>query len=599
MRESFKKLYALLGSEEKSSFAILVAVMVLEALLEMIGIGLIPIFITIVAYPENLVNYEYYHLLRGMVGEYWLHGERIIYLSGVIVLVFFIFKNIYTALSTYTKTRYAQNRSLQLSKRLFRAYMEAPFEYHLVNGSTELIRNISAECTLLSNKVLMPIVDFMSQLIIVLGVTSILVLSVPANVLLWLLLFIGMGAGTAVLLNKRLKALGKEAQAKRAEVLKIVREGLEGVKEIKLLQKTSYFIDAMGSVFTWLLSIERFMKVLQKALPDFIELMAIVGLIGVTVMLFATGRSPNEVVPILSVFAVSLVRMKGSLRAVILDYTEIKHSEVSLDVVYAGLNELEKPSPEIVAPQCDRKLKFSTVVELNDVGYRYPGADHDALSCVNLEIRKGESIGVVGTTGAGKSTLIDIILGILKPQRGRVAVDGFDMFQYVGDWQKRVGYIPQMIFLVDGTITQNIALGVNPGEIDLEKVREAARAANVSGLIEKLPNKLDTVIGERGVRLSGGERQRIVIARALYHGPDVLIMDEATSALDNVTERAIINEVGSLKGGRTVIMIAHRLSTVRNCDRILFLKDGLIDAIGSYDELANSHADFIRMTEAV
>jgi ATP-binding cassette subfamily C protein len=578
-------------------------VMATEAILEMIGIGIIPVFITVIAYPEKIYEYQILGELADQYGITSIDTEEIIYIGSFIMIFFFVLKNVFVVTTAYLKARYAHNRSLRMSKQLFQNYLNMPYVFHLENSSAVLIRNISSECTLLANRVLLPMIDFISQFLVLAGISFVLLISVPFSILAWLILFLGLGMGSAVMLNKRVRLLGEEAQESRSNVLRIVKEALEGVKEIKLLQRLSFFTEMLGKHFARLLRVEIIMNVINVALPNMIELVAIIGLLGVTVMLFASGQDPESVIPILSIFVVALVRMKGSLRWLMNDYTQIQHSGISLDVVYAGL-QLE---PHVDQQRYSGKqetidemhdMHLTGELELKGVSYCYPNSKRKALDNVNLTIFKGEAIGIVGTTGAGKSTLVDIILGVLNPQQGSVTVDGNDISTNLTGWQKQIGYIPQMIFLLDSTLKQNIALGMEQDEIDDNKIDSCIAAAHLTPLVKRLPQGAETIVGERGIRLSGGERQRIAIARALYNDPDLLIMDEGTSSLDNVTEKKIIQEVNSLKGDRTVFMVAHRLSTVRRCDRIIFLKNGRIDAIGSYDKLVESHPEFMQMTDS-
>jgi ATP-binding cassette subfamily C protein len=289
-------------------------------------------------------------------------------------------------------------------------------------------------------------------------------------------------------------------------------------------------------------------------------------------------------------------------------YTEVRHNAASLEVVFDGLRVLESPESLAMAEAepvtSDRghalrvePVEFREEIRLRDLGYRYPGAKRDSLWGVNLTIRRGEAIGFVGATGSGKSTLVDLVLGVLQPSRGSIAVDGRDIRSCLNSWQRKLGYVPQAFFLVDGSVRQNVAFGIEAEHVDDLRLAQAVKAAELDKLVARLPNGLDTVIGERGVRLSGGERQRVAIARALYNDPEVLVMDEATSALDNTTEAAVIDAVEALKGDRTLLIVAHRLSTVRRCDRIVFLKDGAVDAIGGYDELRTGHTEFRLMCE--
>jgi len=291
--------------------------------------------------------------------------------------------------------------------------------------------------------------------------------------------------------------------------------------------------------------------------------------------------------------------MKSAVRVVMVSYNELRHNSASLSVVHDGLRQLEPARPDVrqdTGPA--ERLAFAQAITLSDVVYRYPGASRPALDGVSLTIARGEALGIVGTTGSGKSTLMDVILGVLKPDQGAICVDGINVHRDLAAWQLNLGYVPQSVFLLDASVAENIALGIAPRDIDPARLEQAVWAAELGQLVARLPQGLDTAVGERGARLSGGERQRIAIARALYGEPDVLMMDEATSALDNATEATVVAAVEALKGDRTIVMIAHRLSTVRRCDRIVFLKDGRVDAIGNYDELVAGHPEFARMTRA-
>jgi ATP-binding cassette, subfamily B, bacterial PglK len=594
MWQSLTKLIELLNAAERRSLVLLVLLMLGEALLEMAGVAIVPLYITVLAYPDKLVANPLLHTLLPPAWLEWLSHAHLLVWGGVGMFVLYAIKTAYAVFLAYWKARFAQTRALKLGTRLFAAYLRAPYVFHLRNNSSDLQRNINQECSQLAVRVLMPMVEFISNIFILLGITGLLIAILDLRVMAWLAGFLGVGIAIATLLQNRVKRLGVDAQEHRGSVIRIVTEGLGGVKEIIVLGRATHFVARLHRALTNIFSIQRTMQVVQRAVPQLIELTGIFGLIGVTLMLFHLGRDNQEIIATLGIFAVALTRMKGAVRGLMDSFTEVRHNAASLEVVHAGLHALEpmiNNEPRGAAP-----IPFRQQIQLLGLSYRYPGAAHDSLRNINLSIARGEAIGFVGTSGAGKSTLVDVILGVLEPSRGTIAVDGQDIRHTLGAWQANLGYVPQALFLIDGTVTENIALGVDSGNIDHAGVARAAAAAELNTLLARLPLGLATPIGERGIRLSGGERQRIAIARALYHNPDILIMDEATSALDNTTEAAVIEAVATLKGNRTILMIAHRLSTVQRCDRIVFLKDGVVDAIGSFDELQANHPEFRRMS---
>ena len=599
MLNNFRKLYALLTRREKSSAVILVGIVLIEALLEMAAVGIIPLFITTLAYPGYIEQNAAFESLLGDRHDDWLQRDVIVLWGSVLLVVFFVCKTAYSIFATYWKARFAQNRALKLSVRLYNAYLRAPYSYHLKHNSSDLFRNVNTECANLALRILVPMVELLSQAAILGGVFLIVVILVPPLVLVWLTLFLALGFSSATLLQRRAKQRGISAQEQRGAVARAINEGLGGVKEIRVLQRTQRFSQRLSDALGLVLRIQRTHAVIQRAIPSIIESLGIIGLLGVTLMLVVDGTEPQQLVSILSVFAVAMTRMKGSVRVIMTSYADIRHNSPSLGLVYDHLLELEPDEATRDAyNQAITPLPLKQKITLRDVSFAYPGSETPALQAINLDINRGEAVGFVGATGSGKSTLIDVIMGILVPAQGCVTVDGTDIQSTLAGWQINLGYVPQNIFLLDASVRQNIALGIDDDEVNVQSVASAVEAAEIATFVAKLPRGIDTLIGENGVRLSGGERQRIAVARALYNNPDVLLMDEATSALDNTTEAAVVAAVEGLKGDRTILMIAHRLSTVRRCDRIVFMKAGRIDAIGTYDELVSRHAEFERMTRA-
>jgi ABC-type multidrug transport system fused ATPase/permease subunit len=596
MWTSLQKLLFLLSGAERRSFVLLVVLMMFEAILEMAGVAVVPLYITVLAYPDKIIDNPLLRDALSPAWQAWLTREHLLIWGGVAMFSLYGAKTAYVVFLAYWKARFAQTRALKLGTRLFAAYLRAPYVFHLRNNSAELQRNINQECQQLAVRVLMPMVEFLSNGFILCGISAVLVAILDLRVLVWLAGFLGAGIGIATLLQNRVRRLGVDAQTYRGAVIRSVTEGLGGVKEVIVLGRSAYFLARLREALINVFRIQRTMQIIQRAIPQLIELTGIFGLIGVTLMLYHLGNDNQEIIATLSVFAVALTRMKGAVRGLMDCFTEVRHNAASLDIVYEGLRTLEPLLDDVSAARAP--LPFRDSLELAGLAYRYPGAPHDSLRDVELVIRRGEAIGIVGTSGAGKSTLIDLVLGVLEPARGHIRVDGQDIRDAMPAWQANLGYVPQALFLVDGSLTENIALGLDPAAVDVERVERAAAAAELGPLLARLPDGLATAIGERGIRLSGGERQRIAIARALYHDPDILVMDEATSALDNTTEAAVIEAVAALKGNRTILMIAHRLSTVRRCDRIVFLKNGTVDAIGTYDELRQGHAEFREMSSA-
>ncbi|BCX82738.1 ATP-binding cassette, subfamily C, bacterial [Methylomarinovum caldicuralii] len=566
MLDSLRKLFALLNATERFGFMALVGIMLFEAVLEIASLYLVPAYVGLLAYPERVARYlppQFAHLER-MDALLW---------ASAVVVGFFSLKLLINTGATWIKTRYAQNRALRFSQRLYAGYLKAPYEYHLRHNSAQLQRNLNNESIQLAERVLVPLLEMATQGVIIAAVLTAFLFYIPYRPLALLLGCLGFAAWVVWRQQRKVRAAGRQAQVLRGRLVQHVNEGLGCVKEIKLLGREDHFLRRFHDDFAALMQQERYARVLAlKFIPGWVELATIFALAGMVLLLFRQGNSAGQVLQIVTVCAVGLARLKGALSGFMSQYSQMQHYRAALDVIHRDIQALES-QPQVQVEKAPSRFTFQAL-ELKNVHYRYPGAAADTLKGINLTIHKGEAIGFVGKTGAGKSTLIDVILGLLVPREGEILLNGGPLQPQLRDWQRRIGYVPQMLSLVDGTLRENIALGIEGEHIDEIALKRAVKQAQLQELVDRLPDGLDTVIGERGIRLSGGQRQRVAIARALYHDPEVLVLDEGTSALDVETEREVIRAVENLRGQVTILMIAHRLMTLDKCDRRIVLEEG-------------------------
>ena len=380
--------------------------------------------------------------------------------------------------------------------------------------------------------------------------------------------------------------------------MQAVNQGLGGFKDARILGREGFFLGSYKESSLFKAKASRYKKVISAMPRLVLETLAVTGMLSVTALFVAQGRDLAVVVPTLVLLGTAIVRLMPSFTRVASDFNALKWGERALNVVYVDLKELEEEERarrKLYLDGESKPLPFEHAIEIDNLHYRYPNADEDALHGISLTIPRFASVGFVGPSGAGKTTIVDVILGLLTPTEGAVRVDGVDIQERLANWQRKIGYIPQHIYLTDDTVRRNVAFGQSDEEIDDADVWAALEAAQLSELIASFDKGLDVMVGERGVRLSGGQRQRIAIARALYHKPEVLVMDEATSALDNQTERHIVEALEQLQGSHTMIVIAHRLSTVQGCDTLFMLDEGRLVAAGTYDDLLIESDNFRQM----
>lgn len=596
MLSRIKKLNYIIGKPGRVKFLVLLAFMIVNALLEMVGIGAIPVFIVIISNPEMIMQHRW---AAPIVDSLHITTSKNLMVWGFIFLAgLFVVKNAFCSLLIYVKARIIYNEQVRLGNRLFYAYMKARYTFFLNRNSAELLRNVNNETKIIVSNV---IIQFLQIIMDGLVLVMIVILLLKVEPFISLLTFTALGTVSFLFIRitkKKIGSYGKEEQQHRQRMNKIVLEGITGIKDVKVLGRENSFLDQYNFSAVRTVIALRYKQFVSELPKPFMETIAVIGMLFISFVLLAMGRDVSSFIPVLTLFGAATVRLLPALRTVVSAYSDVRYNLYAIDPVYKDLKLLEMDTNKQMKKEKSTGIDpypFSSQIVFENVSYRYPQGNAEAIRNIILKIPKGAVIGFAGPSGAGKTTIVDILLGLLEPQQGRVLVDDQDIFEDVRRWQMDVGYIPQFIHLSDDTIRKNIAFGLPDDEINELQIKQALRAAQLETFIQELPEGLDTVVGERGVRLSGGQRQRIGIARALYNNPQVLIMDEATSALDNITEKFVIEAIECLRGDRTIIMIAHRLTTVRNCDVIYLINEGCILEQGNYDYLLKNSRAFRKM----
>lgn len=592
----YQKLRRLFSRNDKIKLVIIFCLMMIAAVLEVIGIGIIPAFVAVVANPQKVMEHKYV----GSVVKYLNiknPRELLIFMSIGLISIFLI-KNAYTLFFRYVEAKFIYNRRYSFSHKLMTAYMHAPYTFYLERNTTELLRNTTNEVDLMINSVMRPTLIILKEFIMGTSVIVFLLLIEPLITLIVAVVLGGLAGIFLFLTQNRMKTIGREAQRYRREMLRAARQGFGGIKDARVLNRENEFIEIFRSMARKSSRLQQNRVFISMIPKPMIETLAVTGVILIALLMVLQGRPIENVVPILTLFAVAIIRLMPAIQQITQTLTDIRYHLPSVNAVYDDLMYLRPFNKQFEKDRRKKdKLELKNNITINNIFYQYSNSSEQAINGISLTIPHGKAIAFVGASGAGKTTIVDVLLGLLEPQQGEILVDGKNIYESISAWQRNIGYIPQFIYLGDESLRQNIAFGLSDKIIDEEEVLRTVKLAQLEELVAQLPEGLDTRVGERGTRLSGGQRQRVGIARALYNNPQVLVMDEATSALDNITEQQIIDSIENLKGERTVIMIAHRLTTVMNCDMLYFMDKGKIIDQGTYQELLERNKLFREMAK--
>ncbi len=569
-------IWGMLNSRQRSAALVLMAMMVLSMLLEVLGVGMVLPALALMA----RLGEEPSPLIAGWMA--WLGNptQQQVILGGLVALfAVYAVKTAFLLFSSYWQSRFVAALQASLGRKLYAIYLRQPWAFHLCRNSSELGRNI-IEVQALSNQII-AILNAIAESLVLGGIVALLLCVEPIGTLV-----VGGLIGAATLLLGRLTGRKlKEWGATRFEHLKQLNrhlyQGMGGAKDIKIRGCEEIFIDHYRRESDIVALMTARQTVFQQLPRLWLELVAVLAICLLTSVMLWEGRASGTLLPSLGLFAAAAFRLLPSVNRLSQAFQSLQFGNELIGTLHEELSLPTAPSNK----DSGKPLEFVGEVLLEGVRFRFPNATTEALHDVTIRIPCGQSVGIVGGSGAGKSTAVDILLGLLEPTSGRVIVDGFDIRQNIRGWQRRIGYVPQSIYLCDDTLRANIAFGVPADEIDDSAMDRAIRAARLDEFLASLPDGAATIIGERGVRLSGGQRQRIGIARALYHDPQVLVLDEATSALDAGTESEVMAAVNALHGSKTIVIVAHRLSTVERCDILYRLEHGRLVRSGRFSEV--------------
>lgn len=573
MGKILRKMNVLLDKKQKLAMAGLLVLMLIGAILEVGSIGIVVPVVSMVMDENAIYNGGIVQTLYELLPVNSARQFTIVIMLSLIGM--FVLKNIFLYIQQKFMLSFVYGNQFSTSERLMKNYLRRDYEYYLNADTAVVQRNITSDVNNMYALIL-ALLQLLSEAIVFTCLVGVLfvqdpVMTVLVTVVLLVVLFV-----IKVVLKPVMHRAGEDNQNFYSGLFKWISQTVTGIKEVKIAGKEQYFVDAYVQCGKGYVNAVQKYSLYNSVPRLLIETVMIICMVGYMLYLLLNGIGAESMITTISAFAVAAMRLLPSANRINNQLNTIAFSEPFFMGVSDNLqDEINGENTDMsFATEAQEKLPVKRVIELKDITYAYPNTEKLIFDHADLTVPVGSSVGIVGTSGAGKSTVVDILLGLLKPRTGHIYADGVDVMTNYRAWLKNIGYIPQMIFMLDGTIRENVAFGVHPDAMDEERIWEVLKEAQLDTFVRSLPDGLDTSIGERGIRLSGGQRQRIGIARALYEDPEVLILDEATSALDNDTEAAIMDSINRLHGRKTLVIIAHRLQTIEKCDMIYRVENG-------------------------
>lgn len=570
----------LFDRKQKRQIAGLAVLILIGGLLETMGVSMLLPVVQAIMEPEKLMENELVSKIMDFLGIQT--GRQLIILMMGSLIVLYVIKNAYLLFQTYVQNTFVTRNRNRMISRVMREFLNRPYEEYLGADIPTVFRLTDSDIPNAFQLILV-LIQMVTEIVVAGSLCIVLVVVSPAMSLFILCIFLGMTLIITKVLKPRLNAIGHRNQMIQSRIAKWRIQSIYGLKDVKVLHREEFFVrnyyesGAIGA------DVARNYAVFNNLPRLLIETIFMVSMLLFIMIYMLRGGNISVLIPQLSAFAVAAIRVMPGTNRINTYLSEIAYSQPCLDYLYENLTANMKMDVNGSVTglagkeqSTETRTRLQDKIVLDHITYAYPNTEKNIFTDAHMEVKKGQSVGIMGPSGSGKSTIVDILLGLLRVQSGTITCDGRNIFDNYADWLGKIGYIPQSIYLIDESIRDNIAFGIDADKIDDKRIWEVLEEAQLKEFVEELPEGLDTTIGDRGVRISGGQRQRLGIARALYHNPEILVFDEATSALDGDTEQAVMDAINSFHGRKTMVIIAHRLNTIAKCDVIYKVEDGKI-----------------------